>query len=183
MLCLLLFLPTLTTLLLDRLGLALTARATALASLGALTLVLVVAAIGMLRGRLRVEWSAWALAELLTLLGVALGAAWHLLALAGAPYLPLGISVDGGLHYALVDHLMEVRALGVKSGRLGELDAYTPGYHLLVLLGALWSGAAPIYLLYPVAALYLALGIAALSQLAMECCPAGPWRPLLGLCA
>jgi len=81
MLCLLLFLPTLTTLLLDRLGLALTARATALASLGALTLVLVVAAIGMLRGRLRVEWSAWALAELLTLLGVALGAAWHLLAL------------------------------------------------------------------------------------------------------
>ncbi|HEY1013388.1 MAG TPA: hypothetical protein VGE07_11825, partial [Herpetosiphonaceae bacterium] len=176
----LLLLPAASMLILDRLGGPLTPAATALAAgIGAGALA-IAGGIAWRRGGYKLRWSPLNIAELAILATALLGGFGYLLWLAGWPLLPIGTSVDGAWHYGLADHLTQVRQLGVSHARVSDVDSYTPGYHLLAVALAHWSGAEPIYTVYPASAALLALAIGATVQAAMDAAPPDATRVLAG---
>ncbi|HSH83257.1 MAG TPA: hypothetical protein VLA19_32385, partial [Herpetosiphonaceae bacterium] len=121
-----------------------------------------------------------ALAELVLMAAALAASTGFLLSLAGPPLLPVGTSVDGGWHYARSDYVHSGGRLGVYQSRLGNVNAYPPGFHLLVALLAHWSGREPIFTLYPAAVLMFALLAGVAIQVAMDAVAGPRWRLLAG---
>ncbi|MBC8161566.1 MAG: hypothetical protein H7Z42_10150, partial [Roseiflexaceae bacterium] len=96
--------------------------------------------------------------------GVGLGLAWPAL-------LPLGRSVDAVHHLQLVDWLATEQRLPPLDARtrglMGEMIAYPPGFHLVVVEAAAAAQIAPIQAIYPVAALLGGLAAALVAMIAL----------------
>lgn len=175
-----LLIPVTSILVLDRLGGALTAVATAVATAIGFGVAGIGSAVAWRRGGYALQWSRGNAAELALLAATLLGSFGYLLWLAGWPFLPVGTSVDGAWHYGLVDHITQVRRLGVPHVRVSDVDSYTPGYHLLALGLAQWLDTPPIYTVYPASAAMVALAISATVQTAMDAAPPGAGRLAVG---
>jgi hypothetical protein len=100
-------------------------------------------------------------ATLAAWLAVVLGVAIWLLTFAAPGWLPPGNLGDLTHHLLLVDVLDRTRHLVPNTpeagAALGEMAAYTPGFHLLAVLIGAWTGAGSLPVVYPLIVLMVAL--------------------------
>ncbi len=100
-------------------------------------------------------------AALVAWLTVVLGVAVWLLTFAAPGWLPPGNLADLTHHLLLVDVLDRTRHLVPNTpdagAALGEMAAYTPGFHLLAVLIGAWTGAGSLSVVYPLIVAMVAL--------------------------
>lgn len=124
------------------------------------------ALVALLRGRWEARWPELLVVGAAASLAIALGL-WH----AWPSLLPPGLSVDAVHHFQLISWLAEQKRLPPADDDmamlLGEMVAYPPGLHLLVVAAAAGSRQPLLAALYPTVALLGGLAAALVALLAL----------------
>jgi len=172
--CAFLAVPMIAAWLGDQAGLAIHPRL--LLGLGVIAAVLTLAGTG--RG------ARWAWSELAACLAAAGGVFAWLIWMAWPSLVPLGGGVDLTHHLVLVDYIERHWALvhGSPVG-MGEMAAYTPGAHILIVLAGAWAGTDGFHATHTLLALTVALKVAFVLLITLRVLPDRVPRLPFGLAA